>query len=279
MREENQQNPAPDADATLVRPLFTEEAAETARPVEPLTESAAAVAARHEESAAPVRYVSRPRTLRHWPVALVLVSALAGALVGGLALRFYQARRDAEPRPAAAEQATAPEAERTEVAQPAPPVTNEPAPAEQQPQPPAEAPADAPQTQEQPAPRADAAPAETRPATRDDGDAGRPDSARREATENARPVAASDEREDDGRRKRGKRGENEDEAREVVRSRRAAQVPPTPSPEGARVGQREPRLVDVLQGEPERRQRRRSRERVARPRDSVRAIFEGQPPR
>ncbi|MGI9107907.1 MAG: hypothetical protein ACR2G4_16855 [Pyrinomonadaceae bacterium] len=71
-----------DRDATLATPRFDEGEAQVARPVVPLAET-------------PARDVRR----RQWPVALVLISALAGGAISIFAFQLYQQRQ--QPRTAA----------------------------------------------------------------------------------------------------------------------------------------------------------------------------------
>ncbi|MDQ3687463.1 MAG: hypothetical protein M3430_17955 [Acidobacteriota bacterium] len=77
-----------DPDATLVRPLFDEEATETARPVVPLAANSAASAT----SALPGGAYSTSWR-RSWPWALIVVSVIAGSVIGVIGLSFYQKRR------------------------------------------------------------------------------------------------------------------------------------------------------------------------------------------
>ncbi|HEY0080530.1 MAG TPA: hypothetical protein VGB73_18140 [Pyrinomonadaceae bacterium] len=84
MTEENLQTSAEaddDADATVVKPFFDEAATETARPVVPLP----------AHPASPFALSSyTPRT---WVIALVVVSALIGGVLGGIGLSLYQKTR------------------------------------------------------------------------------------------------------------------------------------------------------------------------------------------
>jgi hypothetical protein len=68
-----------EADGTLVTPRFDEVEAQVARPVVPL-------------AGRPARGVGR----RQWPIALVLISALAGGVVSLLAFRLYQQRQQTQ---------------------------------------------------------------------------------------------------------------------------------------------------------------------------------------
>ncbi|HVF28853.1 MAG TPA: hypothetical protein VM943_11465 [Pyrinomonadaceae bacterium] len=77
-----------DPDATLVRPLFDEEATETARPVVPL---AANVAVSTTGALPGGAYSTSKR--RSWPWALIVVSVIAGSVIGVVGLNFYQKRR------------------------------------------------------------------------------------------------------------------------------------------------------------------------------------------
>jgi len=74
-------DPVPvDRDATLVTPRFDEVEAQVARPVVPLTNN-------------PLRRGGAVVRRRQWPIALVLISALAGGVVSLLAFRLYQQRQ------------------------------------------------------------------------------------------------------------------------------------------------------------------------------------------
>ncbi|HJR08899.1 MAG TPA: hypothetical protein VJ842_16700 [Pyrinomonadaceae bacterium] len=67
-----------DQDATLATPRFDEVEAQVARPVVPLAGGS---------------HVARRGRRRQWPIALVLISALAGGVVSILAFRMYQQRQ------------------------------------------------------------------------------------------------------------------------------------------------------------------------------------------
>jgi len=74
-------DPTPlDRDATLVTPRFDEVEAQVARPVVPLTNN-------------PLRRGGAVVRSRQWPIALVLISALAGGVVSLLAFQMYQQRQ------------------------------------------------------------------------------------------------------------------------------------------------------------------------------------------
>jgi hypothetical protein len=77
-----------DPDTTLVRPLFDDEATETARPVVPLAADTAA----SPMSVSSVGAYSTGRR-RSWPWALVVISVIAGSVIGVIGLSFYQKRR------------------------------------------------------------------------------------------------------------------------------------------------------------------------------------------
>lgn len=280
MAEENQQNLATgadaDPDATLVRPFFNEESAEAARPVVPLSAEAVAASDAREENFSPLAppgavYASRLRPRAGWPVALVLVSALFGALVGVFALRFYQTRAVADevmPQAAAAEQQQTTTQPAAEAPQPAPPAEEQVAASEPIEQPVAE------QTE----PEEAAGEEVEAPSDEAEAEAARPAAAPRRNSEESRPATAAPavEREDtSGSRRRGKRGEDDDDA-QATKPRRVARAAERPREEAGN-GRPQPRLVDVITGEPERRRQRR-RERRGGQRDSLRAIFEGQPP-
>ena len=78
--------PVTDTDGTLVTPRFDAVEAQVARPVVPL--------AGGSSSNQPVK--SRRR---QWPIALVLVSALAGGVVSLFAVRLYQQQRQQHDQP------------------------------------------------------------------------------------------------------------------------------------------------------------------------------------
>jgi hypothetical protein len=79
-----------DSDRTLVTPRFDEVESQVARPVVPLA----------GRPAAPVARARR----RQWPIALVLISALAGGAVSLLAFRLYQQRQQQQGSQAVASQ-------------------------------------------------------------------------------------------------------------------------------------------------------------------------------
>ena len=82
-----------DEEETLVAPRFDDEETIVARRVVPLGEVGQA-----EPVATPTATVAsayppeRPSARRSWPLALVIASALAGAVLGGTGLYFYQSR-------------------------------------------------------------------------------------------------------------------------------------------------------------------------------------------
>lgn len=228
------ETPGEEEGETLVTPRFDEEETVLAQPVVPLDAEA--------EAAAP--YAPSPRARRQqWPLALILISALAGSVVGGTALYFFQKQRLSKAAPAAVETEPAaapqpsPTAEETSAAAPEPS-----APAVEAEEVPAEAPAE--------------------PAEKKRDDAG----AARRAEPSAAPappvVKASAP-------KRGKKAESEDD--DEPRPRR------TPRADDARPGGA--RRVDTITYPTRRAERRTRREerRAARDVDRVRAIFEGQP--
>jgi hypothetical protein len=118
MMEETEKILSPDdPDETLVTPRFDADEAVLARPVVPL--DVAEEAAPGAALAAP--YAPQPgASRRSWALALVLVSALAGGLLGGAGLYLYQKRQPSQATPAPARAAATAEA-----AQPAPAPTTE----------------------------------------------------------------------------------------------------------------------------------------------------------
>jgi hypothetical protein len=116
-----------DEEETLVAPRFDDEETIVARRVVPLEEVGQA-----EPVATPTATVAsayppeRPSTRRSWPLALVLVSALAGAVLGGTGLYFYQHRASshANNQPAA-QQPVAPTNAAAAASQPTPAPTLE----------------------------------------------------------------------------------------------------------------------------------------------------------
>ncbi|MCA1592188.1 MAG: hypothetical protein LC754_05965 [Acidobacteria bacterium] len=253
-----------DPDATMIAPRFDEGEADTARPVVPLGVVASG-APEAFNGAAP--YAARrnvPR--RSWPLSLVLISALAGSVLGGVGLYFYQSRDNTNtPSVETQESATSP----VEVAQPSP--TNAPEREVEHvalpPQPSV--------SSEQPAPASSSS---------DDERAGdlrkhRDEDERKTAAETRR-AAETDER--DGTVKRGKKGERDDEAAQRQERPRRIGDNPTSSPDPNKDASDEAiaRRVGTI-FDPEGRRVRRPRPRredVQRAVDRVRGIFEGQPP-
>jgi hypothetical protein len=233
-----------DSDATLVTPRFDEEETVLAQPVVPL--DAPEELPPHTPAAAPRPYAAR----RQWPLALVLVSALVGSVIGGAGLYFFQKHRRSNVAPAAP----------AEAAQPSPAPTVEQA-AEAADEVSAPAPESAPAAEIIDADEAAAAPDERADKRADDDDR---DAERADKTPAPAPTRARE-----GSPKRGKKGERDDESQR--RERRSAS-------EGEE-GRSEARRVDVMtypSRRDERRAERRAR-RAARSVDRVRAIFEGQP--
>ena len=108
MREREQQfKPGRDPEATVIRPLFDEDAAEVARPVIPLDDKAMdeGMGAYVETGTAPPAYTRAWKRRNHPTIMLLLVALFAGAVVGVTGLYFYQRSRIAD----AAVKTTAPE--------------------------------------------------------------------------------------------------------------------------------------------------------------------------
>ncbi len=254
MKEPTPNTPAGEPEETLVTPRFDEVETVHAQPVVPLAEVPAG-ASRGRRFAA--------RRLVSLPVALVLVSALVGVVVGGAGLYFYQHRSaqnsaaDTQTTPAPAE---------------APPLTEASASASAQ--------VAAPSPEPEETDSAEVVSAEVvEPEAPAKTDAKKEEADKSPAPE-PRKVAERDDDYDDSP-KRGKKGERDSEAArrtpraERVSSREQARDDDGNSEPGARLSdeiiyRRERRA----ERQAERRQRRANRQRSV---DRVRGIFEGQP--
>jgi hypothetical protein len=257
MKEPLQSRPTGESEETLVTPRFDEVETVQAQPVVPLAEVP-------PPGVGGVRGFAG-RRFASWPLALVLVSALVGVVVGGAGLYFYQ-HRPTENASADSPQAAPSPAE-------APQVT-----------PPAEESASLPPQQAEP-PNGEADAAEVvsseivEPPAEGADDAKKEEAAKSPAPE---PRRAAEPGDDSGGRNRGRNAEREAEA-------------PRSAPRAARVGSREGARDDDDDGrEPEARlsdeiiyprdrraarraERRARRENRQRSVDRVRGIFEGQP--
>lgn len=264
-----------DSDATLVTPRFDDVEAETARPVVPFAEvqpdedgvADAPVYAAHTD--APVYAVQVPKQ-RSWMLAVVIVSALVGTVLGGAGLRLYQQRQRAAAATVAAEPATPAQVE-----------TAQPSPAEQLVEERQTAVLPATATIIEDPGDAEEAPASTSRRDERDDDEKRDDSAKpRKSPEKEREAERKQKDDTDARDAERNRGKTPE-------ARRVDVLTGPPRAVGTQVGQSgeaesEPRQIDRERDEiiNERRQRRREqRERRARQRDvdRVRGIFEGQP--
>ena len=266
MKMERKKNFSPDEDRdeTLVTPRFDRGEAETAQPVVPL----AVVSGEAETYDLPAaRRAPRVMPLRSWALALILVSALAGGVLGGAGLYVFQKSR--QDRAAAApveqtteveEQASAPVAETTPEPSPTPAESAASLPVEL-----TEEVAELPVAVEETEDRTDAA-TKREESKRDVAAAPRARSAPAEA-----PVK---------RGKKGDRDEVDNRGRES-RPRRVADQYPRDSPsdddgEDEYNDRREARRVgSIVYGGEGRRERRRQRRQSGV--DRVRGIFEGQP--
>ena len=235
-----------DQDATLVTPRFDEVEAQVARPVVPLAGSP----------------VARQRRRRQWPIALVLVSALAGGVVSIFAFRMYQQRQ---------QQVAAQSDSQT-------PQTDNAAPQEaSEPQAQADA-ASATQEQAQtdaPVVFEEFDPAKEGVATSSGGDAAR---ARKAAEADAKPPTATDKEEHRDDAKHAPRAaESRPRLVETITASRPVEA------RGERVSRDERRDDDFFEERRERRRQRREARREERrgPRrniDRIKDIFEGPPP-
>ena len=233
MKDFQQPAQGEDPEATLVTPRFGEEETVLAQPVVPLADVGPGAGA---DEAAPVHAPTPAAPRRSWLLVLVLVSAFAGSVIGGAGLYLYQKGRRAPQQPPA---------ETTTEQQPAAPAeTSQAAFAEPSPEAPAEA-------AEPPAPDAETEAKEERLAPK--------------PAPEVKP-AADRQPAPDATRKRGKKGEHENDARDEDDDGLAA------------------RRVDSIiyptrreQRRAERRAARRAERQQSRVVDRVRGIFEGQP--
>lgn len=248
-----------EGEETMVSPRFDDEETVLARPVVPLEElgGAPAVAAASSDSttAAPTPLYSRLRgqPRRSLVAVLVLVSALAGSVLGVAGLYFYQRQNSADEPAAQQQQAEAP------AAQPATEPVSESRGSE------AKAPAqvaaepDADEDED-----ADASKAKDKDSDEDDAS---PVAERRNVSEERVPVVTP---------KRGKKGTRDEETQ-----RGAQRAPrydeddrPVVRDEDSAGDRREARRVGVITYRPRRVRSRRDRDDSP---DRLRRIFEGQP--
>jgi hypothetical protein len=257
-------------EATLVSPRFDDEETLVARPVVPLggetveasTSNDVAPAVAVPAHTAYARSPYAPR--RPWVLALVLVSVLVGGVLGGAGLYIYQ-RQSQDDGDATAGATTQPETA-TDTQQPAPTAPTDGA---------------APAAIAQPeTPAAETTDTDIQPSEPDDDNATNDEPAARER-ETEPAVERRDANDDDdasiGTRKRGKKGEHDED---VARPRRRANRPDSDAPiaRDDDTGAREARRVDTIVYRP-RRAARRARRDAANDTDRIRRIFEGTPER
>lgn len=278
MTEENKQYLAAgagDPEATLVKPLFSEAAEVMARPVVPL-----------EQRRRAAKVAALPLERRSWLVALILVSVLAGSVMGGFGLRLYQKHRRAAARAAAAETNTVQEiapagqaaSDATQIAQPSTPPTG-----------------DAGQTATTTSTETNAPPSvsfeqavekNVQPDVADErpGDEHAAETKRSNEdpfAEARKPSAVRDDKSAERKKKErdddtDARNTREDGDRAESRTRRVERNVEPRLPKTRRAARDEPYLVDSIVINRDRQPRQR-RQRVETSRDRVRAIFEGQP--
>jgi hypothetical protein len=278
---------AADEEATLIAPRFDAEETVLARPVVPLEEAnanapSASVVSRPYYSRLPL---TPPR--RSWMLMLVLVSVLAGGLLGGTALYLYQnhSREDGTSAGAASQPKTSVSTSQAATLQPTPAPTTEAVSA----LPPSHA-----------RPEDNAANAsvdeETGASNSDDkasnsgGKASNSDGKEtgtghtRNAERDAENVPAAEDRsehdEDDrvGTPKRGKKGEHDEQPERPRRPANSGGEGRQLSRADAAPDQRDARRVDTIIYRPRRATRRAgSRPETAGDADRLRRIFEGQP--
>jgi len=268
-----------DPEATLITPLFDEQATILARPVVPITGDAHRDAGSSYDTVA----TSGGKRRRSWPLALVVVSALIGSVVGVVALSFYQKRQQRARAAAVAPTAETPISS-SALPQPSPnfvptdaretAVLPDPLLNSQNPE----------EIKEAPIPSVKPTPGGERGADKKKSEDGK----RYETLPEARASSAAGGREEQAKR-RDRRGD-QDEQREQRRQQRPRRVETAdqqssqeprrndaPAIEGDEPGPRRvDRVRDVLGGRRTRRERRAAD--GTQPRDSVRSIFEGQPP-
>lgn len=257
MQETDRILTADEGEETMVAPRFDDEETVLARPVVPFEEvgtDAPAAAPRATAPRAPIysRLANGPR--RSLVAALVLVSALAGSVLGGAGLYLYQKHRQAATQP----QAEAPAPEQQPTAAPAPEASNA--------QPAAET--KRPQVSEPAASKTDAA-------EEDDNDDGAAAEARPAEAESAPPVEhrrESEAPEVTRAARRGKKGERDEELARAPR--RANRDDDEDYGDQASGNGREARRVGVITYRP--RRVRPRRDNYGSP-DRLRRIFEGQP--
>ena len=273
MREQEQQfEPGRDPEATVIKPLFDEDATEVARPVIPLDDRAMdeGMGAYVETGTAPPAYTRAWKRRNHSTVMLVVVALFAGAVVGIMGLYFYQ--RSGTPDTAV--KTTAPEQQQQQQA----PATSEAPPPAAQTTEAAQPSADV----ESPAPAAGEVAAGADAAERDRVKVSDAGGTTREAVR-AAPARRPEVEEEEARPaavKRGKKGDDDDErAEEPSRTRPRVYDTQGPAPAGSAAERRAAREEDRM------RRMRRERRRVrgeAYMVDSIRGIFEGgrdSPPR
>ena len=267
MKMERKKNFSPDEDRdeTLVTPRFDRGEAETAQPVVPL----AVVSGEAETYDLPAsRLAPRVMPLRPWALALILVSALAGGVLGGAGLYVFQKSRQdgaaaapVEQTPKVEEQASAPAVETTPEPSPTPAEEAAALPVEL-----TEQVAELPVADEEAEDRTDA-------------DTKREESKREEAAAPAPRERSSPAEAPVKRGKKGDRDEVDNRGRES-RPRRVADEYPREAPSDGDDedynDRREARRVgSIVYGGEGRRERRRQRRQAGV--DRVRGIFEGQP--
>lgn len=258
MEETNRILTAGDGEETMVAPRFDDEETMVARPVVPFEEVGTdAPAAAPHAPRAPIysRLANRPR--RSLVAALVLVSALAGSVLGGAGLYLYQKNRQAAPetRP----QAEAPAPEQQPAAEPEA-VSAQPAPETKRPQ-----------VSEPAAPNTVAAAEDAHDRARDNVAAAeaRPAESAPPPVERRRESEATEATRE---AKRGKKGERDEEPARA--SRRASHDDDENYRDEASGDGRVARRVGVITYRP--RRARQQRDNYGTP-DRLRRIFEGQP--
>jgi hypothetical protein len=257
-----------DEEETLVAPRFDEEETVVARRVVPLddVEHPEPVSAQPTATVAPTHTSEPPSARRPWPLALVVASALIGAVLGGAGLYIYQHRASSHAANAsAAQQSVAPTNAPAVESQPTPAPTLE-------------------VVNEQPSAPATSRNSDARPDESNATPDGGANAEEREAPKGATGATDAEQRKADEDRaavapKHGKRGNRDEEIERNERRARRSDSDDQLSRSDTDAGDAPvARHVDTITiFDRPRRASRRDSQRSDRGTDRLRRIFEGQP--